>query len=140
MGVWYGVQGSVKCRDSRRSRKVLAELTDGLGEIEVEVEDHDDKTFTVTLNGGMYCSYSTASDVDDKITALGPFAVEVGHFETDCEDQKSDLWVGKKADVEKAIRLALVLEAREALKKLTAEEAEELLTEAQDPRFWIGKR
>ena len=81
MGVWYGVQGNVKCRDSRRSRKVLTELTDGLGEIEVEVEDHDDKTFTVTLNGGMHCSYSTAADVDDKITALGAFAVEVGYFE-----------------------------------------------------------
>ena len=140
MGVWYGVQGSVKCRDSRRSRKVLAELTDGLGEIEAEVEDHDDKTFTVTLNGGMYCSYGTASDVDDKITALGPFAVEVGYFETNCEDEKGDLWVGKKADVEKAIRAALVREARDALKKLTAEEAEELLSEAQDPHFWIGKR
>jgi hypothetical protein len=140
MGVWYGVQGSVKCRDTRQSRKVLAELTDGLGEIEAEVEDHDDKTFTVTLNGGMHCSYGTASDVDDKITALGPFAVEVGYFETDCEDQKGDLWVGKKADVEKAIRSALVREARDALKKLTAEEAEEVLAEAQGPHFWIGKR
>jgi hypothetical protein len=139
MGVWYGVQGSVKCRDSRRSRKVLAELTDGLGEIEAEVEDHDDKTFTVTLNGGMHCSYGTASDIDDKITALGPFAVEVGYFETDCEDQKSDLWVGKPANVEKSIRSALVRDARNALKKLTAEEAEEVLAEAQDPHFWIGR-
>ena len=82
MGVWYGVQGSVKCRDSRRSRKVLAELTDGLGEIEVELEDHDDKT--ITLNGGMHCSYSPASDVDDTITALGLFAV---YSETNCEDE-----------------------------------------------------
>jgi hypothetical protein len=139
MGVWYGVQGSVKCRDSRRSRKVLAELTDGLGEIEAEVEDHPDKTFTVTLNGGMHCSYSTASDIDDRITALGQFAVEVGYFETDCEDQKGDLWVGKPADVEKAIRAALVREARDALKKLTAEEAEDVLAEAQDPHFWIGR-
>lgn len=48
--------------------------------------------------------------------------------------------MGKKADVEKAIRAALVREARDALKKLTAEEAEELLTEAQDPHFWIGKQ
>jgi hypothetical protein len=140
MGVWYGVQGSVKCRDTRRSRKVLAELTDGLGEIEVEVEDHDDKTFTVEINGGMYCSYGTSSDVDDKIAALGPFAVAVGYFETLCEDEKGDLWVGKPADVEKAIRVALVRDAREALKKLTAEEAEELLSEAQAPHFWIGKR
>jgi len=137
MGVWYGVQGSVKCRDSRRSRKVLTELTDGLGEIEVEVEDHDDKTFTVNLNGGMHCSYSTAADVDDKITALGPFAIEVGYFETICEDEKGDLWVGKKADVEKAIREALVREARDALKKLTAKEAEVLLAEAQTPHFYI---
>jgi len=140
MGVWYGVQGSVKCRDSRRSRKVLAELTDGLREIEVEVEDHDDKTFTVTLNGGMHCSYSTAADVDDKITALGAFAVEVGYFETICEDEKGDLWVGKKSDVEKAIREALVHEARDALKKHTAKEAEILLAEAQTPHFYIEKR
>ena len=42
--------------------------------------------------------------------------------------------------MEKAIRAALVREARDALKKLTAEEAEELLTEAQDPHFWIGKQ
>lgn len=130
----------MKCRDTRRSRKVLAELTDGTGEIESEViENPDDKTFTVELKGGMHCSYSTASDIDDKITALGPFAVEVGYFETTCEDEQGDLWVGKKADVEEAIRAALVREARDALKKLTAEEAEELLTEAQDPHFWIGK-
>ncbi len=64
---------------------MLVELTDGSGEIEVELEDHDDKTFTITLNSGMHCPYSTASDVDGKITALGSFAV---YSETNCEDEK----------------------------------------------------
>lgn len=101
MPTGYSVKGSVRCHDTPHSRKVLDGLTDGLGEIEVEVHDHDDKTFTTQIAGGLHCSYSTASDLGSKITALGPFAIEVGYFETDYDGEKGDLWVGKEADVQK---------------------------------------
>jgi len=139
MGIFYEVQGSMKVKDTRKTRKLLAELNDNLGEIDSEVVDNDDKTFTVNINGGMFCSYSTAEEVDTFIKAFGPHVVEVGYFDTCCENNEhSDLWVGKPDEVEKAIRASKVETARQAIKALTEEEWEALHDEVTDAHFWIG--
>lgn len=127
MSCWYGLNGEVTVRDTRKSRKVLSELDEIIGEIESEVvDDAEAKTFTLKLSGGMSCSYSTASDIDDKLKEFGPFAVGVGYFETNCDDEKNDLWVGEEKAVAQAIRESLVREASAAIAKLTPDEKAKL--------------
>ena len=61
-------------------------------------------------------------DFDPVLISFGPFAVKVGYFETNCEDEKGDLWVGKKADDPK-----VVADAREAMLDDTEHEYRRLL-------------
>lgn len=142
MSSWYGIQGEVRCHDTPQSREVLQQLLDLVDrfDCQIEVDEKDDGSFTVLANAGEYCSGSTAMEMDDAILALGPYAIEVGYFATTYEDETSDLWVGRPDEVAKAIRAAVVRDAKAAMKKLTAEEGEQLMLElASTPGFWTTR-
>jgi hypothetical protein len=138
MGCWYGVHGEMRVKDTKKTRELVEALEEDCGEIEVAVENHDDKTFTLEVSGGQGCSYSIACLIDDHLRAFGPYVVgEAACFYTECDGEDGEVWVGKPAAVKKGQRKALVDEARKAIRKLTPKEWEALAQEATSPHFWI---
>ena len=130
MGLFYQIQGSMTVKDNKKTRKLLAALDDVLGQIDYEVVDNTEaKTFTVEINGGQFCTYGCADELDKALMAFDNHVVEVGHFDTCSEnDEHSDLYVGPKADVEKRIREVLMSSAVSALELLTNAERREVYT------------
>lgn len=132
MGCWYSVSGEIKVRDTLESRGLLAELREAVtSEFEVEAEDGEG-VFTLSVSGGMMCSYSTASDVDEKLQAFGPYAVEAVAFQSVCDDEKNKVWVGDPEDVKKAKRARLVATAGMLFAKLTPEERAQVIADTAE--------
>lgn len=102
MGCWYSVDGAVKVKDNGETRKLVQELETNCGEIEFCTDENDDKTFTLTVSGGQMCSYTTATDIDETLEKFGPFVVgDAVRFNTRCDDEEGEVWVGPKDMVEK---------------------------------------
>ncbi len=139
MSIYYCMDGLVKVRDNAESREILTRLQDEAGEIEVTEEAHGDGTMTISIGGMQEMSYSSAEELDDILREFSPHAVEPAFVTTKCDDEPSQVWIGDEAAVAKAQRNELVKDARQALKMLTADEAEELLAEAQNPEFWMKR-
>ena len=137
MGCWYSIEGEVKVKDNKKTRKLVEELEKNTGEIEVNTEDHDDGTFTLALSGGQMCSYTTATEIEATLVKFGPFVEgEAACFNTNCDDEDGTCWVGTVEQVEKGRRKATMERAVAAVKELTEEEAEELVKQMQSPDFW----
>ena len=137
MSCWYSVDGEVKVKDTKQTRALVAELEHNCGEIEVSTEDHDDKTFTLTVSGGQMCSYTTATEIDATLEKFGPFVVgDAACFNTNCDDEDGEVWVGKADKVAKGQANAKLEAARAAVKELTEDQAEQLVKEMQSPDFW----
>ena len=142
MGVWYAVEGEMRVKDTKKTRELLEQLEeDASTEMNVGVEEHDDKTMTVSICGGQQCSYSTCECIDNALIAFGPYLADKSKavcFRTNLDDEEGEVWVGSEKAVKKGQRAALVDEAREAIRKLTPKEWEDLYEEVTDPHFWIG--
>jgi hypothetical protein len=140
MGVWYGVNGEMKVKNTPEVRELVNVLEDNCGEIEVVWDDHKDGTATLSVSGGEQCSYSTAAYLDECLQNFGDHLADPNAaflFETRCDDDTDEFWVGTDEAVKKAIRNALVENAREAIRKLTPNEWEALSAETMDANFWI---
>jgi hypothetical protein len=137
MGCWYSIEGEVKVKDNKKTRKLVEKLEENTGEIEVNTEDHDDGTFTLSLSGGQGCSYTTATEIDATLQEFGPFVVgDAACFHTNCDDELGEVWVGSEEQVKKGQAGAALDRARAAVKELTEEQAEALVKEMQSPDFW----
>jgi hypothetical protein len=131
MSVFYTIDGEVEVRDTEESHAILARLQDECGDITVDVEELG-KTLRIVVGGGLMCSYTTASDLDEILRDLGPHAVRAARFATRCDDEEEVVWVGGAEDVAQAEREERMEVARRALRALEPGDREALLAEFQE--------
>ena len=129
MGCWYSIDGKVKVRNEMAVEGIVKRLEDRAGEIEVATDDHGDGTLTVTVSGGIMCSYTTAEEIDGIVKEFGPFAVEPGEFLSKVDDEGVTFWVGDPEQVRQAKRAKRLAKIKNAVGKLDAGDRATLLAE-----------
>lgn len=104
MSCWYSFAGNVKIRLTEESRALVAELEAALEgkDFDYNLEDVGEEG-TITISGGGSMGYSSATEIDAALEALGPFAIEPACFEGECEGEESLIYVGSEEQV-KALR------------------------------------
>ena len=98
MSIWYGLLGTVEVRMAPEVERIVAEFNDLAREIDADLDDHGDGTATVEFGGGVFCSYATAGEIDDKAQELGPYAITPVSLIFDCDGELGELPIGPPAD------------------------------------------
>ena len=94
MSIWYGLHGTVEVRMAPEVERIVAEFNDLAREIDADLDDHGDGTATVEFGGGVFCSYATAGEIDDKAQELGPYALAPARLTSDCDGERGELTIG----------------------------------------------
>ena len=97
MSIWYGFHGTVEVRMAPEVERIVAEFNSLAREIDADLDDHGDGTATVEFGGGVFCSYATAGEIDDKAQELGPFVLAPVSLIFDCEGERGELPIGVPA-------------------------------------------
>jgi hypothetical protein len=131
MECWFALEGSVKVRDNEKSRAILKELRETSGEMSVEAENDTDGFMTITFSNGTEMANTSAENFTALVQGLGRHTVESFCLIEEFSAERGELWVGSESQIEEGKRLAMIQEARIAIRKLTPEDRQALLGEFQ---------
>jgi hypothetical protein len=126
MGVWFACQGTVTCRDTKKSRAAVKRLFDAFSADDFTLKLRPckrDKTFEVIVCGAMHCGLLTVNRIEARWKALGPFVTAPQPIEMSVDDDPRDAWIGNDEDaIYAAKRQKLVQGIWQRIKQLSAGE------------------
>lgn len=107
---------------------MIKNLEEDLGEIDLTTEIVDD-ALKISISGYTSCAYSTAVEIDKKIQAFGHHTIGAHSFETECDGEHGEVWVGQPEAIEAAKLQRLKENASNSLGALPIEHAKTVIAE-----------
>jgi hypothetical protein len=126
MGCSYRVKGTVKVRNCSEVDAILGELKSLCPDFVLDVRD-EETTRQITIEVGDYFSWAGTREIDETLLKLSPFCVAAARLETECDGERSHLYLGDEEQVRQAQSLYVLNRIKREAEHLAPKELAEAI-------------
>ena len=126
MGCSYSITGTIRVRKCPEVDALLKDLKSICPNFMLDVRDEETNS-RICIEGGDHFSWAGTREIDETLEKLSPFCVEAACLETECEGERSELYIGDEEQVRQARSLHVLNRIKREAEHLAPKELAEAI-------------